>query len=140
APPSAPATQTIVIDGTLETAPAYLTVHVPIWDGDQVLQGKATGQAALQGPENIDDIDELLDGTGNAEPTEEACPDYPDTGASAHVLSAATASNCGMTVLNDAAYHETSLHGQVAMGVTDAYTLALSGSSGMLFDKPGQFG
>src|SRR5690606_11249989 len=65
---------------------------------------------------------------------------YLDTGASAHVLSAATASNFGMTVLNDAAYHETGLHGQVAMGVTDAYTLALSGSSGMLFDKPGQFG
>ncbi len=128
----------LVVEQSLEAAPAYLMVHVQLWEGDRLLEGKASGLAAIRGLEDLKDLDRVLD--GNGEVMEQSFTAFLDTGASGHVLSLATVQRFNIQLDDAAVYHETGLHGDVAMGVTQPYSLALAPTTGKLFDAPTQFG
>lgn len=127
----------VVIERTLETAPTYVTVHVQVWQGDRLLEGKGSQLAALRRLENLQDLDRILDGKAE-EVRESSFTAFLDTGASGHVLSEATAKRFQIQMEPGAVYHETGLHGEVAMGVSQSYTLALAPTTGRLFDQPVQ--
>jgi hypothetical protein len=131
----------IVIDGTLEASMDYPRVQVQLKDGERVLTAEPTG-GGLGSIVDITDLNNALDGKAGAAPAkDEKYEAFLDTGASAHVLSKATAARFGVEQVKDAVYHEVGLNGQTGMGVSKPYELSIGPLSGalMLVDKKTTF-
>ena len=134
--PTSSATDEFVISGTLEAVPGYPRVHVQLSQGNRILVGKGMKISTLTGIKDLSDLDSLLDSGTQLQSSFTA---FLDTGASAHVLSLSTTQRFKIQPESGAVYHETGLHGPIAMGVSRPYTLALSSSNGKQLDEPGRF-
>ena len=128
--------RTLIVEQTLEAAPGYPRVHVQLSDGNRILQA-APQASPLEGLQGLDELQKLLAGATGPSDSFMA---FLDTGATAHVLSVATARRFGVQVEPGAVYFETGLHGPTPMGVSRPYGLALGEASGQLMDEPGRFG
>jgi hypothetical protein len=118
------------IPGTAAVAPGYLRVHVQLWQGDQVLKGERQSMdiySQLGSIQNFDELGQALDRTEMASHFDA----FLDTGASGHVISKSVAERYNVKAEPNAVYHETGLHGPIAMGVSEPYLLALEGARGM---------
>lgn len=104
-----------VVEGTLEAALGQPMVQVRLVDGRRVLTGRSSELERLLGQE-----DEVV----------RSFPAFLDTGAGSFVISRATAQRFGVEAMPDAVYHEVGLHGEVQMGVSRPYSVALAGSDG----------
>lgn len=116
----------IVIRGTLETSMDYLRVEVRLREGDRVLTGEAAPLDGLKNFQDINDLNDLLDGKQKAKRTEKFIA-FLDTGASANVISKSTAQRFGIEALPDAVYHEVGLHGATPMNVSKPYEYSVRG-------------
>jgi hypothetical protein len=120
----------IVITGTLEAAMEYPRVEVQVRLKDRVLTGQSTGAGLLRSIKDLADLVRLLEGKAQDAMPDQSFSAILDTGASAHVLSRATAERFGVEAVPGAVYHETGLHGETPMGVSLPYSLSISGTDG----------
>jgi hypothetical protein len=104
----------VVVTGTLEAATGQPMVHLRVSDRGRVLTAKPDELRKLLGDDAI----------------MRSLPAYLDTGASGYVISSETAARFGIVRDEDSVYHEVGLHGEVAMGVSRAYTLEIAGVDG----------
>src|SRR5262249_44095141 len=111
----------IVIDGTLEASMDYARVEVRLRDGERTLSAESIDVLGLQNIRDINDLNDMLDGKQKKKARDEKFVAFLDTGASANVLSKATAARFGVEAVDGAVYHEVGLHGQTAMGVSKPY-------------------
>ncbi len=105
----------VVVEGTLEAALGQPMVQVRLSDGRRVLTGRST------------ELEQLL---GEADEVVRSFPAFLDTGAGSFVISRSTAERFGVEAAPDAVYIEVGLHGEVEMGVSRPYSVALAGSDG----------
>ena len=107
---AAPPKKQVVVERTLETAIGQPMVHVQLRQGNRVLTGQATELERLMGHDDVT----------------RSFPAFLDTGASAFVISGSTTRRFGIEATPDAVYHEVGLHGDVPMGVSRVYQVALA--------------
>ncbi|MEO1481297.1 MAG: retropepsin-like aspartic protease [Myxococcota bacterium] len=104
--------KTVVVANTLEAALGHPKVQVQLRNGAHVLSGPA--------PSSL-----LRRGAHPAQPSR-SFPAYLDTGASASVLTEQTLIGFGGEVDRHGVYHEFGLHGEIEMGVSLPYGVALA--------------
>ncbi|MCP3904394.1 MAG: hypothetical protein GY715_12260 [Planctomycetes bacterium] len=113
----------VVVTGTLEAATGQPMVHLRISDRERVLTAKPGALQELLGDDAI----------------MRSLPAYLDTGASGYVISSETAARFGIARDEDSVYHEVGLHGEVPMGVSRPYALAVAGVAGDPAHAAGEF-
>jgi hypothetical protein len=118
----------IIIDGTLEASMDYARVEVRLRDGEKILTAESADILGIQNFRDINDLNDMLDGKQKKRPRDDKYIAFLDTGASANVLSKATAARFGVEAVAGAVYHEVGLHGQTAMGVSKPYEYAIRGA------------
>jgi len=113
----------VVVTGTLEAATGQPMVHLRVSERGRVLTARPGALQELLGDDAV----------------MRSLPAYLDTGASGYVISAETAARFGIARDEDSVYHEVGLHGEVAMGVSRAYTLEIAGVDGDPTHAAGEF-
>jgi len=136
APPASP--QPIVIERTPALGSSYLRVHGQLLRDGEPLEGKASTANVYQRLGQIEDASQISDVLNKAEKTT-SFGAFLDTGASGHVLSSTVVDQFGVEAEPNAIYHETGLHGEVVMGVSAPYTIALEGAQGLHDTPDGSF-
>ncbi len=124
------ASGSVLITGTLEASLDYPRVQVQLRQGDAALTGENAGTVNMGAIQDINDLNKILDGKHKQERADNFNAFF-DTGASASVISKATAQRFGIQAVEGAVYHEVGLHGQTAMNVSKPYTLLIRGITGL---------
>lgn len=120
----------VLITGTLEASLDYPRVQVRLLQGQTPLTGENAGTVNIGAIQDINDLNRILDGKHKQE-RDDKFTAFFDTGASASVISKATAQRFVIQAVEGAVYHEVGLHGQTAMSVSKPYTLLIRGISGL---------
>jgi hypothetical protein len=124
------ASGSVLITGVLEASLDYPRVQVQLLQDNTPLTGENAGTVNMGAIQDINDLNRILDGKHKQE-RDDKFTAFFDTGASASVISKATARRFGIQAVEGGVYHEVGLHGATAMNVSKPYTLLIRGITGL---------